>query len=938
MTTPSLHLHLWAKSDPQHSLWCHLLDVAAVCEALLPRFGGVEDIPKPWLLLLVALHDIGKADAQFQNKDPQQKARLEGLGLELEPEPNVTHFRHEARSAGWLASFLKEKGWGRDAGQVVTGAIRGHHGNFAAGLEPGQFYIETAKSLARWSPLREALAALVMDTLGIKPYALDRFQDAGAAGTKLSGLIVLSDWIASNHEQYAYNDPARLSAELPPPEYWEAAQAEAKRAVHRLELTPPEPSADKSPTFTTLWPGFNPRPIQAALENECRNGLLPGLAIVEAPMGEGKTEGAIYLAECWNRQTGRAGVYFALPTMATSNQMHGRYQDYLERTSPGAAPRLVHGLSWLIDEVSPQEAAQTFGTDGGGENNSGEDDEPLSREWFRPAKRALLASHGVGTVDQALGAALNVKHGFLRFLGLSAKTLIVDEVHAYDAYMNTLLCRLLSWCRVLGIPVILLSATLSRAQKEQLCAAYAGRNVLPPSAAEEPYPLLTFVPLAEVEKNGGGETARIVPVSSDPPRTPPLAWISQIGMLDNPVQTAALAAAQSDSGGCVCVVVNTVAAAQETFRALQAMQERGKLPEDTRLLLFHARFRAERREEIEKAVLALFGKDANPDYPRPKRAILVATQVVEQSLDIDFDVMLSQIAPVDLLLQRSGRIWRHVPDPRHAPNPRHADRPRYAHNGPALHLLLPEAGSFEFGGSGRVYSPELLLRTLVLLRNRAEISLPADFRPLIEACYSPSAPPPKAVPPEVFQKAVTERRKAQEHAEDEASEHLIPAPDTEVFKLAQAKKAVSEAEEGERASFLHAQTRLGDQTVAALVLHDPALHDPDLMDLVRQGIASPKAPPPPLAQMRRLFRQKVNLPAWWLKEATAAPGFEIISEGPKWLRHHIVLGFRNGVWQGEYTQRDGKHCPVTIEDHPQEGLRLRDQSAPPAKDADANLE
>lgn len=920
MLTP-LHLHLWAKSDPQHPLWCHLLDVAAVCKALLPRFGGVENIPKPWLLLLVALHDIGKADAQFQNKDPQQKARIKGLGLELEPEPNVTRFRHEARSAEWLASFLKEKGWGRDAGPVVTGAIRGHHGNFAAGLEPGQFYIETAKSLARWSPLRGSLAALVMDTLGIKPYALDRFRDAGAAGTKLSGLIVLSDWIASNHEQYACNDPARLNAELPPPEYWKAAQAEAKRAVHRLELTPPEPSADKSPTFTTLWPGFDPRPIQAALENECLRGLRPGLAIVEAPMGEGKTEGAIYLAECWNRQTGRAGVYFALPTTATSNQMHGRYRNYLERTSPGAVPRLVHGLSWLIDEVSPQEAAQTFGTDGGGGNNGGEDDEPLSREWFRPAKRALLASHGVGTVDQALMAALNVKHGFLRFLGLSAKTLIVDEVHAYDAYMNTLLCCLLSWCRVLGIPVILLSATLSRAQKQQLCAAYAGRDVLPlPSAAYDPYPLLTFVPLAEAEKTGVEESARIVPVSSGPARNPPLALTSQTGILDNPMQTASLAAAQAEAGGCVCIIVNTVVAAQETFRALQAMQERGELPENTRLLLFHARFRAEGREEIEKTVLALFGKDADPTHPRPKRAILVATQVVEQSLDIDFDVMLSQIAPIDLLLQRSGRVWRH------------AHHPRHARTGPALHLLLPALDSFEFGGSGRVYPPELLLRTLDLLHHRTAISLPTDFRPLIEACYSPSAPPPPTVPPEVFQKAVTERRKAEEHAENEASKHLIPAPDTEVFKLAQMRKAVSEAEEGEKASFLHAQTRLGDQTAAALVLHDPAL-----LDLVRQGITSPKAPAPPLEQMRRLFRQKVNLPAWWLKEATAAPGFEIISEGPKWLRHHVVLGFRNGLWQGEYKQRDGNHSPVTIEDHPQEGLRLRDQPAPSAEDTDTNV-
>lgn len=907
----SLHRDLWAKSDPAHPLWCHLLDVAAVCEALLPRFGDVEDIPKPWLLLLVGLHDIGKADAQFQNKDPQQKARLQALGLELPEE--VTHFRHEARSADWLGSFLFERGWGRGAGQAVTGAIRGHHGNFAAGLGLGECYDESelTEHLARWNPLRDALADLIMDTLGVEPFALHRFQNAGAAGTKLSGLIVLSDWIASNHEQYAYDKPARLNTKLTPPQYWKAAQAEAKRAVSRLELTPPVPQFEVMPKFADIWTEFPPRPIQQALEDECLRGLPPGLAIVEALMGEGKTEAAIYLAECWNWQTGRAGIYFALPTMATSNQMHSRYFAYLERVSPGAAPRLVHGLSWLLDEISPQTPAQTFGASSGEE-----DDEPLSREWFRAAKRALLAPHGVGTVDQALLAALNVKHGFLRFLGLSAKTLIVDEVHAYDAYMTTLLCRLLSWCYALGIPVILLSATLSRAQKQQLCAAYAGRDVLPPLLdTAEPYPLLTFVPLAETE-----QAARVVPITSALDRDRKLILESHPGGLDDPAQTALLAATEAEAGGCVCVVVNTVVAAQETFRALQAMQAQGKLPEDTRLLLFHARFRAERREDIENTVLALFGKSAAPARPRPHRAILVATQVVEQSLDIDFDVMLSQIAPVDLLLQRSGRVWRHE------------NRPRYGHAGPTLRLLLPAVDNFEFGGSGKVYSLELLLRTLDLLYARTAISLPAEFRSLIEACYAPTAPPPATVPLEVFEKAAAERRTAQQHAEDEASRHLIAAPDPKVFKLAQMTKAAPEAEEGEKASFLHAQTRLGDQTIAVLVLHAP-----NLLALVRHGIAHPKAPPPPLEELRRLFWQKVNLPAWWLKEASAAPGFEIITDGPKWLRHHVVLGFRDGVWQGEYSREGGRRKPLTIEDHPLEGLRLKDQPAESAEDAAADV-
>ncbi|MBV9852109.1 MAG: CRISPR-associated helicase Cas3' [Armatimonadetes bacterium] len=900
-----LHTQLWAKSDPYHPLWCHLLDVAAVCEALLPRFGGVEGLPTPWLLYLVALHDIGKADAEFQNKDPQQAQRLAALGLTLPAE--VTKFRHEARSADWLSAKLKTLGWGKQPAQAIAGAIRGHHGDFGA-----QAYREQDPTLAArvalWAPLREALAALVRDTLGAEAFALTRCRDASAAGMKLSGLIVLADWIASNHEQYPYHDNTRLDDSLSPRQYWRAAQREAKIAVARLELTAPPAAGPEPPAFNDIWPGFTVRAVQRAVEEAALSGVGPGLAIIEAPMGEGKTEAAVYLAEYWNRRTGRAGLYFALPTQATSNQMHKRYWDYLQRTSPTEAPRLVHGMSWLLDEIPPAETARTYGDQAGGEDN-----EPLSREWFRNAKRALLAPHGVGTVDQALMAALNVKHGFLRFLGLNAKTLIVDEVHAYDAYMTTLLCRLLVWCRALEIPVILLSATLSWGQKQQLCRAYAGRDVLPtPSAQDEPYPLLTFVPLDA----GPDAPAQTISVTPDPSRDRTVALEVHPGALEDPLLTAALAAAQVQDGGCVCVVVNTVVAAQETFRALKDRQRQNGLPPDTRLMLFHARFRAETREEIEKEVLRRFGKDAGAN--RPRRAILVATSVVEQSLDIDFDVMLSQLAPVDLLLQRSGRVWRHAHHPRHG-------RP-----GPALHLLLPTAGRFHFGGTGLVYQPELLLRTLDLLWGRPAFQLPADIRPLIEACYG-ATEPPATVPPEVFAKAVRKRIADQQKAEDEAKKHLIPDPDPAVFQLAQTKEIVAEAEEGQKADFFHAQTRLGDQTVSSLVLHDP-----ELLALVRRGIAHPKAPPPPQEKLRALFWQKANLPARWLAEATAAPGFEIITDGPRWLRHHVVLGFRDGVWQGEHTPSNDQRAPITIEDHPAEGLRRRELPAASGEQPDAD--
>jgi len=473
-----LSRQLWAKSYPDdpnrsHPLWCHLLDVAVVCEALLPRFGGVPSLPGTSLLYLVALHDIGKADARFQGKAPA----LVPLGVPPASEGDCRGFRHEARSAEWITSSLTAQpwGWGKAAARVVAQATRGHHGDFSAGSQTGANYNESEWPwMSFYGTMRDELATLVAGALGVQPDARQRFTDASAEGIKLAGLIVLADWIASNPETYRY--PALYPKDPPyqePDAYLAAARTEAQRAVRRLELdaAPAAPAAGRQ-GFTDIWPGlkaFPPRPSQQALQDAVQGaGVPPGLAIIEAPMGEGKTEAALYLAACW----GRPGAYIALPTQATGNQMHRRYARFLrERDPDGPPPRLVHGMAWLQDDVVPDAVSRTDGED---------DRERLrSREWFASAKRALLAQDGVGTVDQVLMAALNVKHGFLRLLGLTTKTLIIDEVHAYDVYMTTLMQTLLRWCRALDVPVILLSATLSQAQKVALAEAYGGSGALP---------------------------------------------------------------------------------------------------------------------------------------------------------------------------------------------------------------------------------------------------------------------------------------------------------------------------------------------------------------------------------------------------------------------------------------------------------------------------
>lgn len=876
---------LWAKTEPVHPLWCHLVDVATVAQALLPRFGSIPELPDAFVALVAGLHDIGKADPWFQNKAPELVSSLREVGIPMPDHDTALldgqrRFRHEARSAEWVQNLLVAAGWGVFAAPTIATAIHGHHGSFTTEF----IYEEDASTRRMWDDWRGELAGILQRVLQPESCRIDRFANASDVGAKLSGLIVLADWIASNPELYRYDSfPTSTTPEV----YYQMASAEARIALERLQFDVmlPVSSTRQLPQFHEVWPELKERslrPIQQLLQDLCQeNRLSPGLAIIEAPMGEGKTEAAIYLAECWNQQTCRRGCYLALPTQATANQMHQRYQRFLNARHPASsAARLVHGMAWLVDDVTPQAIPQTFG----GESLS------LATEWFRPARRSLLATDGVGTVDQALMAALNVKFGFLRLLGLGAKTLVIDEVHAYDEYMLTIMKRLLEWCRSLRVPVVLLSATLSMRQKRELCDSYAGKERLVEVAdlldrhtpESTPYPLLTSVPLT-----GCSVT---IAADADASRCCEVVVHTHHSLLEDYCATAALAVQTIANGGCACVLSNTVKAAQAIFEELQNLHQSGALPQ-TRLFLFHARFPAWRRAEIEQEVTASFGKEAGS--MRPQRAILVATQVVEQSLDVDFDVMISQIAPVDLLLQRCGRVWRHQRPPAE----------RHGISGPVLHILTPPVTELNFGATERVYDREMLLRTLSLLSGRDSFRLPSDFRNLVEGCYGRGIIDSPLFAAAELDNAASIRDQQQAEFRGKARRHLLPPPSIREFNPS---GNPAEEGEGETQSYFVAQTRLGDDSISVLLIEDE-----ELLQVARSSL-TPKSKPPGREVLKRLFLCKVGLPRWWLftreQPCGAAEGFDNVFAGDGWLRHQLILPTRvmvphkKSVWQGRDIQ------------------------------------
>jgi CRISPR-associated endonuclease/helicase Cas3 len=434
--------------------------------------------------------------------------------------------------------------------------------------------------------------------------------------------------------------------------------------------------------------------------------------VVEAPMGEGKTEAALLLFDALAAR-GAEGLYFALPTQATANQILGRVEAYLARSFPGEVHglHLVHGGAGISGRYETlKDRAFSVRSVGDAARTAG-DEGPIADAWFARSKRALLAPIAVGTVDQALLGVLRSKHHFLRLHGLARKVFVVDEVHAYDTFTAEILARLCVWLRSLGATVVLLSATLSSPQRNRLLEAYGVEQ-----APERPsYPRVTVAADGRVRSETFAARRPSVDVAIE--------WRSEAELPRAVVEAVR-------EGGCVAWIVNTVARAQATYVALVELRRHGVLPPDVELSLLHARLPFATRLERERLAEEAFGPPA-PKVKRPRAAILVGTQVLEQSLDLDFDLVVTDLAPVDLVFQRAGRLQRHD----------RAPRPALFEGRRCLWIARPERADApdgpSFGTSARVYDEAVLLRSWLELSSRDRVTLPGDIEPLVEAVYAP---------------------------------------------------------------------------------------------------------------------------------------------------------------------------------------------------------
>lgn len=789
---------LWAKSGQPagHGLLAHLLDVSAVAERILAleppssrrmaaeALGLPEENISRWVASLVGLHDFGKAIPGFQAKWAEGRANDETHGLAFEPAVVLGLDQHALATAALLSDMLCDLTNASPAWCAqVARAVGAHHGYHFTSSEIDEAWPHRKESGA-WALARSELLAAYWSVLA--PTGVPSLSGCALPIVNwLAGLTSVADWIASNPLWFPLGERADdLGA------YYVDALRLADRALPQMGWNSWRPLLSEAATVQTLLPdiigqpGVAPRPLQVAADQLLAQAKGPSLLLVEAPMGEGKTELAFLAHLRLQAANAHRGLYLALPTQATGNALFSRANQFLKAFAYGPLDvQLVHGGAAMNDELAALRGVGEI---------QGVGDEPLdtlsANAWFGQRSRPLLSPYGVGTVDQALFAVLNVKHHFVRLWGLGNRVVVLDEVHAYDTYTSGLIDVLLRWLKALRCSVVLMSATLPGQRRQQLLKAWGCAA----PETELAYPRLM---LADAQQVHGSHVAarplapiRLACLSSD---------------LDDLVDGAM---AQLQGGGCGALIVNTVSRAQALYRRLQhALAERGW--DDVALLLFHARFPADDRQKLEALVLHCFGATGQ----RPARALLVATQVAEQSLDIDFDFMLTDLAPVDLLLQRAGRLHRHAGRQRPVS---HAQATLWVAG------LYPQALPDLKGTAwGFVYSPYILGRTWALLSRETVLNLPQDIDRLVQAVYDNDFELPADLDPAArefieitaFGEACAETKAAAIRAAN-----IVIDPDAPLA-IYDAKPRGHEADE--LGQGLSNSTRLGDESVTLVPVH-----------------------------------------------------------------------------------------------------------------------
>ncbi|MCD1147303.1 CRISPR-associated helicase Cas3' [Peptoniphilus sp. KCTC 25270] len=721
---------LWAKKKVEGSrllwlpLWQHMEDTGFVMGQLWEHWlsQGVKDFIgenlypldeeeiKKLCVFLGYSHDLGKACASFQSMSgvPNQRdldarlmENLERHGFTGISQLVLSSSRETPHALMGQALFM-EYGVGEDISSIVGGhhgkapdsmkAVR-EHGPFC--YDANYFQVDDKKSeiYKKWDEGQRNLFARIL-----RENRYSSIEELPSIPQKvqilLSGLLIMADWIASNERYFPLIDLEEEGVQDQ-----EKRRIEGWRKWEKTNLYEGEYLPEVEEVFQCHF-GFSPRNVQEVFSHCMEKTENPGIFILEAPMGIGKTEAALAGVEILSYKKRSRGMFFGLPTQATSNGLYPRVYDWLkkwmEETENTTSIRLLHGKASLNEEFAG--LAENINVD------ESRNESVQVNQWFSGRKTASLDDFVIGTVDQFLLLALKQKHLALRHLGFSKKVIVLDEIHSYDTYMAQYLYRAVEWLGTYNVPVIILSATLPRERREELIIHYMqGRGLKKREMKKQmesfpigSYPVVTYTDGDLVLQETSFEEMEEKKVAIHF-----LGEENRMDFLEEKLQ----------NGGIIGIIVNTVKRAQQFTE--ECSERFG--PEMVDLL--HSSFIGTHRVKKEEDLMAQIGKGGN----RPKGKIIIGTQVMEQSLDIDFDLLISDLAPMDLLIQRIGRLHRHK-----IPRPKGFEIPQC--------YVMGRSDILEFEpGSMAVYGGYLLARTQFYLPEN--VMIPKDIPTLVEKVY-----------------------------------------------------------------------------------------------------------------------------------------------------------------------------------------------------------
>lgn len=728
-------MDLWAKKDTRdgEALWlplvAHLTDTMNVINWLYQHHwlndaqrrliqGDLMDEDVEKLVKFTGFfHDFGKATPTFQTKqsylhdadldnDIMERLLRDGFD-QLEDFDAASPDRKNSPHAMAGESLLEENGLDISVGAIIGG----HHGKpcgkyFKAADQLNDYYSNyfqvdknsDQKIIDKWQTVYKDLISYGLRIIGYEQLT-DIPKITQEQAVILEGLLIMADWLASS--EYLDDDENKpLFPLISVDENFEDLDETARfqNAIRTWLLNDswtPEPVNSIDELFKKRW-GFAPRPVQKQMVQIISQIKDPGMIIVESGCGTGKTEIALSATEELADKTAHNGLFIGLPTQATTNAMFNRVEDWLENVADEQGIQLginlLHGKAKLNKEVQSLPHASNVNGHNAVTINS----------WFS-GKKSILEEFNVATIDNLLLMSLQQKHLFLRHLGLSGKIVIIDEIHAYDSYMGSYLNQTLQWLGAYHVPVIALSATLPAEKRKSFLRSYArgkfGKDAIrikTDDVASDDYPLLTYLDGNHLQQASNFPTTQSQTVK-----------ITRLGNDDD--ELIAKVKESIADGGIAGIIVNTVKRAQNLSQQFDGIP----------VLLLHSAFLATDRSYLENQLMDQIGKNAH----RPDKLIVVGTQVLSQSLDIDFDVLFTDIAPVDLLIQRIGRLHRHDIE-----RPAKLEKP---------HVYIMGAENFgDYGGANEsIYEKYYLMKTDHFLGDH--IMIPDDVSPLVQKVYDP---------------------------------------------------------------------------------------------------------------------------------------------------------------------------------------------------------